>query len=492
MAPVARASWFLILAGCALGKGFFTNNPYIVSIGGSKSVESLVGNSTWAVNFYAPWCPHCRHFRPTWERVAKRCAVTRRVTIGAVDCVAHRDICNVKGYPTIRLYRDGNVTELPRADKDLLKWADEACGQRPLDLGSDSAVEQMGAVEAPLRAAEIAPFSDRIADAIRAAVFTLDNNVPDSVTASGIRDIRSFLRILTTFSGEIGPAFGRLESSLSGAGDALTRAGVSTPLRTWRRVYGLWRRDNIDILSRVSKHQYDDVLVGSVDRGVSAGQGDYIACPGYTCAIWQLLHAATINCGWPDHPSMSMCHEGVVGFVRTLFPCHECRDNFLNRHRDWKDHARSDEAINDGKDPEILHAIAMWLWNAHNEVTARVHPGRPLWPTRDQCAGCRNDDERFSPHVVLVYLHQQYCSKNAPCQAFLAPKGSALGGNFMAVARFIVGAGKYAAIILAIVLCGSFGTSPIRRSVGNTIACLRGRFRKTVSAIAPSAVHKMC
>ena len=65
------------------------------------------GPFTTLVEFYAPWCPHCQHFAPSYERVAEHFVGDQRVRVTAVDCVAHSDLCKqnkVHSYPTLKVF----------------------------------------------------------------------------------------------------------------------------------------------------------------------------------------------------------------------------------------------------------------------------------------------------------------------------------------------------------------------------------------------------
>lgn len=61
-----------------------------------------------AKNGRQPWCQHCRALQPIWEDAADR--LNDRISFGKVDCTVNKDVCaeeQIKGYPTILLYRDG-------------------------------------------------------------------------------------------------------------------------------------------------------------------------------------------------------------------------------------------------------------------------------------------------------------------------------------------------------------------------------------------------
>lgn len=59
-------------------------------------------DESWLVEFYAPWCGHCRKFAKTWREVAH--SLTGHVRVGAVNCDENARLCErykVTGYPTI-------------------------------------------------------------------------------------------------------------------------------------------------------------------------------------------------------------------------------------------------------------------------------------------------------------------------------------------------------------------------------------------------------
>lgn len=62
----------------------------------------------WLVEFFAPWCGHCKNLAPEWESAAKQ--LKGSVQVGAVDATEHTALASkygVKGYPTIKVFPPG-------------------------------------------------------------------------------------------------------------------------------------------------------------------------------------------------------------------------------------------------------------------------------------------------------------------------------------------------------------------------------------------------
>lgn len=106
------------------------------------------------IEFYAPWCGHCKSLAPEWEKFAK--AMEGIVNVGAVDADAHRDIggqYGVQGFPTIKFFGEDKSKPLDysggRTANDLINFALEQAkkvafarmGQKPKS-GSSSGGQQ--------------------------------------------------------------------------------------------------------------------------------------------------------------------------------------------------------------------------------------------------------------------------------------------------------------------------------------------------------------
>ncbi|KAJ2827448.1 hypothetical protein IWW50_001887, partial [Coemansia erecta] len=71
----------------------------------------------WLVKHYSPFCPHCRHMAPAWQKLTDELAgpmAADGVMFGEVNCVENRKLCEdnlVDGYPTVNLFVDGKFVE---------------------------------------------------------------------------------------------------------------------------------------------------------------------------------------------------------------------------------------------------------------------------------------------------------------------------------------------------------------------------------------------
>lgn len=104
----------------------------------SKVLDS---DDVWLVNFYAPWCPHCKNLQPVYEEASRaiRKEGIKNVKLGAIDASqyqAYAQKYGIRGFPTLKYFPAGQKTENDakeynedRSAKGILQWAKERSGE---------------------------------------------------------------------------------------------------------------------------------------------------------------------------------------------------------------------------------------------------------------------------------------------------------------------------------------------------------------------------
>jgi len=110
---------FLLLVGAIVAMSSVATALYekkdAVVVLTEDNFDKHVKNSdgVWIIEFYAPWCGHCKSLAPEYKKAAK--ALSGIVGVGAVDCDVHKTLCGqfgVRGFPTIKVF--GNDKSKPQ------------------------------------------------------------------------------------------------------------------------------------------------------------------------------------------------------------------------------------------------------------------------------------------------------------------------------------------------------------------------------------------
>jgi len=72
------------------------------------------------VEFFAPWCGHCKQIAPQFARAAD--AIKGMINFVGIDCTVEEAVCQqhqIKGYPTLKIFNNGEVSDYQSGRKAI-------------------------------------------------------------------------------------------------------------------------------------------------------------------------------------------------------------------------------------------------------------------------------------------------------------------------------------------------------------------------------------
>jgi protein disulfide-isomerase A6 len=114
-----KVSLILLSLLAGLGWGLYDGVADVVMLTKDNFASQVFSTEhVWVVEFFAPWCGHCKHFAPEYAKAAQ--SLRGIVKVGAVNCDEQKEVCgafSVQGFPTIKLF----PSELTKTDKGYTK-----------------------------------------------------------------------------------------------------------------------------------------------------------------------------------------------------------------------------------------------------------------------------------------------------------------------------------------------------------------------------------
>jgi len=93
------------------------------------------------VEFYAPWCGHCKRLEPEWAKAAKALQDTAKAKLAKVDATIATGLASkfgIKGFPTIKFFKYGKPQEYSggRTQAEIVSWVNKKSGPATRTLNS--------------------------------------------------------------------------------------------------------------------------------------------------------------------------------------------------------------------------------------------------------------------------------------------------------------------------------------------------------------------
>jgi protein disulfide-isomerase A1 len=182
---MARATLIFVFALISLSSAFAGEVVVLTS----ENFDEVVNNNDFVlVEFYAPWCGHCKSLEPEYESAAASLKKDgSEIVLAKVDATEERDLGSkfgVQGFPTLKFFRSGNPTDYdgPRKAAGIISWLNKKTGPPTKAL---STVEEFESFKAGADVVAVGSFA---ADSAEFKAFEKAALASDSVQYGSILD----------------------------------------------------------------------------------------------------------------------------------------------------------------------------------------------------------------------------------------------------------------------------------------------------------------
>jgi len=128
----------MTVANAQMGQMF--DGPSYTTTLTPENFNNIVGRDKGVlVEFYAPWCAHCKRLAPVYELVAQAFQREKSVVIARLDAIAHPEIkehFSITGFPTLKWFPANQEVLAPEDFKGsrtaplLVEWVNAQAGTR--------------------------------------------------------------------------------------------------------------------------------------------------------------------------------------------------------------------------------------------------------------------------------------------------------------------------------------------------------------------------
>jgi protein disulfide-isomerase A1 len=191
------------------------DTDYVI-VGTNENFDSLLTEHEFVlVEFYAPWCGHCKTLEPEYKKASQilnlKGSPVKLVKVDATVETSLQAKFDVKGYPTLKFFRSGHAVEYEgdRTADGIVSWVTKKSGPVSTLLADDAAVTSFTATKPSVvgefaegsndqtvfvevaRSEDDFAFGNRVAPATKLTLYTVDEGekvYSGEFTATAIRN----------------------------------------------------------------------------------------------------------------------------------------------------------------------------------------------------------------------------------------------------------------------------------------------------------------
>ncbi|GLI70948.1 hypothetical protein VaNZ11_016047 [Volvox africanus] len=398
----------------------------------TQALNLLGADQVCLIEFYASWCPACKHFAPKFEKFAnflkdKRLG-GRLLYIARVDCAIEVDLCgafNVPGYPALFLGLAPDFLAKDPKKLQIYHGHDRQLQHLATWVGEYFKTELIySEVEAG------APVGGAASSGAHTSSATAKRRPLPSGPEWSLADVEGATLQLWSILATT-PSLHRgaeKRAALRGILEGWAAAHPSTSCKS--HANGLL--SSYDKLWPAGEEAAPAALLQSEPCGPPAGlafRGEWVTCRGskpdsrgYSCGLWEMLHTMALR--FPEKPGAAGPAQAMMTFL-TLFNTHFFQCAPCQKHFGRILASPEAAAVTDRR------SLSLWLWRVHNEVNERLRgieaqyghstTGDPefpkeQWPAPESCPHCRASDSASAwvEDRVWEYLQRVFGVGSAP------------------------------------------------------------------------------
>jgi protein disulfide-isomerase A1 len=144
----------------------------VVDLGTDNFSEVVKGNKFVLVEFYAPWCGHCKSLAPEY---AKAATIVKKdgIVLAKLDATENKELgeeYGIRGFPTMIFFKNGQPKPYSggRTAEDIVSWVQKKSGPAVQTVKTDADAEKVWVSGNPVAMAFVESLEDEHAKAFEA------------------------------------------------------------------------------------------------------------------------------------------------------------------------------------------------------------------------------------------------------------------------------------------------------------------------------------